>query len=80
MGIVDGPDMVVAAMASELPGLLVLVMVVVVALSSLRCCDAEIKQLSIADDSRRFILFETFGVRERRCGEHPPLTHTATGR
>jgi hypothetical protein len=53
--------MVVAAMASGLPGLLVLMMVVVVALSSLRCCDAEIKQLSIADDSRRFILFETFG-------------------
>jgi len=53
--------MLVAAMASELPGLLVLAMVVVIALSSLRCCDAEIKQLSIADDSRRFILFETFG-------------------
>ncbi len=61
MGIVDGPAVVVVAMALELPGLLVLVMVVVVALSSLRCCDAEIKQLSIANDSRRFILFETFG-------------------
>ncbi len=64
MGIVDGPDMVAAAgMVSELLGLLVLAMVLVVALSSLRCCDAEIKQLNIADDSRRFIVFETFGFK-----------------